>query len=201
MNKGLFKQTYINFYSVTITIDKNILFTGKVITITSAVESQPIGSCRVLPEGGLSCSLITNGSCDHSMDLGVMCRTEYEQLYNDLRSQCSTANSKPSPPATAGSPTRSTSSPIAVTSKSCDCPTHTMLTPTSTFPLPCNQAHNVSGNIAESMGDSSVSAYITVAYGTVIVVLVTVIVAMGIGWICTCVILKRHSWVVKSNNQ
>ena len=46
----------------------------------------PISNCTVQDEPTLNCSQITDGSCDHSMDLGVVCRT-YEQLYNELREQ------------------------------------------------------------------------------------------------------------------
>ena len=46
----------------------------------------PIRSCLVTEEGNLTCIQITDASCDHSMDLGVVCIT-YEQLYNELRDQ------------------------------------------------------------------------------------------------------------------
>ena len=64
---------------------------------TSGVSSQPIGSCRVSTGGELSCSLITDASCDHSMDLGVVCRT-YKLLYNELLTQCSSTNPPPTCP-------------------------------------------------------------------------------------------------------
>ena len=41
--------------------------------------SRPIHNCTI-ENNKLNCSLITNGSCDHSMDLGVVCRTEQECL-------------------------------------------------------------------------------------------------------------------------
>ena len=47
----------------------------------------PINNCTV-QDGRLNCSQITDGSCDHSMDLGVVCPT-YERLYNELQNQCS----------------------------------------------------------------------------------------------------------------
>ena len=41
--------------------------------------SRPIHNCTV-ENNKLNCSLITNGSCDHSMNLEVACRTERECL-------------------------------------------------------------------------------------------------------------------------
>ena len=55
----------------------------------------PIRNCSVTEEGNLTCNQITDGSCDHSMDLGVVCRT-YEQLYNELRDQMSSMQGTPS---------------------------------------------------------------------------------------------------------
>ena len=96
--------------------------------------SSPIGNCTVQEEQ-LNCSLITDGSCDHSMDLGVVCRT-YKQLYNELLAS--------------GSMTTTT---------------------------------------------------ITVVFGTVTGVLIAVIVTTAIGWLCTCVILKRKSTVGSSKKR
>ena len=42
----------------------------------------PISSCRVQDESTLNCTLIEDASCDHSMDLGVVCRT-LEQLHQE----------------------------------------------------------------------------------------------------------------------
>ena len=46
----------------------------------------PIRSCTVETGGGFNCNIITDGSCDHSMDLGVVCST-YKQLCS--AQQCS----------------------------------------------------------------------------------------------------------------
>ena len=40
----------------------------------------PINNYTVQTGGSLNCSLITDGSCDHSMDLGVVCRTNDQFL-------------------------------------------------------------------------------------------------------------------------
>ena len=99
--------------------------------IHSGNLSSPISSCAIQEEQ-LNCRLITDGSCDHSMDLGVTCRT-YEQLYNEL------------------------------------------------------------------LAGGSMTTII-IAFGTAIGLLIAVIVAMAIGWLCTCVILKRKSTVAPSKN-
>ena len=59
---------------------------------TSTVESLPIGRCTVQAGGILSCSQITDTSCSHSMDLGVVCQTECEQRLNELQDQCSSTD-------------------------------------------------------------------------------------------------------------
>ena len=83
---------------------------------TSGVESLPISTCRASTDGGLSCSLITDGSCDHSMDLGVVCRT-YEQLYNELLTQYSSTDLPPT------CPTCEDSTCPIIKSESTSCPT------------------------------------------------------------------------------
>ena len=43
----------------------------------------PITTCIVNNGSSLSCTDVADASCDHSMDLGVVCRT-YKQLYDEL---------------------------------------------------------------------------------------------------------------------
>ena len=50
---------------------------------TFSPRSLPISSCAVQNVNSLSCTQITDTSCDHSMDLGVVCNT-YKQLYEEL---------------------------------------------------------------------------------------------------------------------
>ena len=53
-----------------------ILFAGAKLTLTYSTVS-PIYNCTVV-NSNLSCSLIANGLCDNSMNLGVVCRTKQE---------------------------------------------------------------------------------------------------------------------------
>ena len=55
----------------------------------------PINNCTVEHDGRLICHQITDASCDHSMDLGVVCGS-YQQLYNELRDQVSNMQYTPS---------------------------------------------------------------------------------------------------------
>ena len=60
-------------------------------TGASAVEFSPgfvpISNCVLSSGGDLNCSQLTDGSCDHSMDLGVVCRT-YSDV-KEISDQCS----------------------------------------------------------------------------------------------------------------
>ena len=184
---------------------------------TSTVESLPIGRCTVQAGGILSCSQVTDTSCSHSMDLGVVCQTECEQRFNELQDQCSmtTGDSQPTSPTeeitssltpkpceclstedsttvthpsvttkSCDCPSTEDSTHPPVTTESCDCPPHT--TPAS-FPHSCDQTYYNTSKISGNSGTKN-----TVEFGAVTGVLVAVIVAMGIGWVCTCVIVKRH---------
>ena len=82
----------------------------------------PISSCTVQDGGRLNCSKITDASCDHSMDLGVVCRT-CEQLYNEFLNQCSSTDPPPTSPTRCPTLTCPTSTCPTVTPESCDCPT------------------------------------------------------------------------------
>ena len=46
----------------------------------------PISGCTA-PDGSLRCNPITDASCDHSMDLGVMCR-KCDDLRSRVEDQC-----------------------------------------------------------------------------------------------------------------
>ncbi|XP_064397201.1 scavenger receptor cysteine-rich domain superfamily protein-like [Halichondria panicea] len=50
----------------------------------------PISNCVLLSGGDLNCSQLTDGSCDHSMDLGVVCRT-YSDV-KEISKQCTSMN-------------------------------------------------------------------------------------------------------------
>ena len=52
----------------------------------------PISNCTVQSKSDLNCSQITDASCDHFMDLGVVCRT-----YEELLEECSGTDSPPTP--------------------------------------------------------------------------------------------------------
>ena len=47
----------------------------------------PISHCTVQINGTLQCNESTDASCDHSMDLGVVCRT-CDELYTKINDQC-----------------------------------------------------------------------------------------------------------------
>ena len=69
----------------------SIIFAGSTTFTTNSTNTTnrlPITNCTVQDGGRLNCSQITDSSCDHSMDLGVVCRT-YEQLYSELLIQSS----------------------------------------------------------------------------------------------------------------
>ena len=50
----------------------------------------PISNCVLSSGGDLNCSQLTDGSCDHSMDLGVVCRT-YSDV-KEISEQCTSMN-------------------------------------------------------------------------------------------------------------
>ena len=157
----------------------DISFAGATtVNSTFNLGFQPIINCTVQDEGTF-CSLITDASCDHSMDLVVVCRT-YEQLYNELLEQRSSTDLSLTCPTT------------CPTTESSDNPT---LPPPNmnSFPL-TNRTGDV---LIVCNNESNIS---TVTFGVVVGVLVAVIVAMVIGWICTCVILKRQSMFIPSKN-
>ena len=81
----------------------------------------PIRSCTVQNGGDLNCFPLTDGSCDHSMDLGVVCCT-YEQLCNE--NCCSTTDPTPTCPTceVTTCPTTNCIEHPTVTTESCDCP-------------------------------------------------------------------------------
>ena len=103
------------------------MFSGAISVSRFGPGFVPISSCTAQDGGSLNCSLITDASCDHSMDLGVVCRT-CEQLYNEFLNQCPSTNPQPNSP-TCEDPTPCpiitcpTSTCPTVTPKSCDCPT------------------------------------------------------------------------------
>ena len=68
-----------------------ILWLFSTVTRSFGPGFVPISRCTVTGAGNLNCSVITDASCDHSMDLGVVCST-YEQLYNELLAQQSTTD-------------------------------------------------------------------------------------------------------------
>ena len=115
------------------------LFSGALSTSSFGPGFVPISSCTVQDGGSLNCSQITDASCDHSMDLGVVCRT-CEQLYNEFQDQCSSTDPPPTSPLVKTphvqlQPT-STSTCPTVTPESQPCPTSTINTSgpsTSTF--------------------------------------------------------------------
>ena len=49
------------------------MFSGALSISSFGPGFVPISSCTVQDEDSLSCSQITDTSCDHSMDLGVVC--------------------------------------------------------------------------------------------------------------------------------
>ena len=57
----------------------------------------PITTCTVLNGSSLKCTELADASCDHFMDLGVVCRT-YEQLYNELQDEYSSTDPPLTPP-------------------------------------------------------------------------------------------------------
>ena len=94
---------------------------------------------RCTVQNSLSCSQITDASCDHSMDLGVVCPT-FEQGYNALLQQCSSTD----PPPTSENPTPSpTMCPVVTAPQSCDpipsptmCPVKTITQSCDLIPSP-----------------------------------------------------------------
>ena len=134
----------------------------------------PISNCVIEAGGSLSCTQITDASCDHSMDLGVVC--------NLIQHQSTTTNLIPNQSTT---PNLQTSTSIATQ-------------PPSTSALMANSEAIQTTSSPISIPEASDSA---IVLGTVIGVLVAVIVAMAIGWLCTCVILKRQSTVIMKNSR
>ena len=155
----------------------------------------PIRNCTVQTGGGLNCSLITDGSCDHSMDLGVVCGT-CEQLYND--SYCSAADPPPTCPTceVATCPTTNCSKCPPVTSESCDCPTSDNLTPSQTISCPTlsDVTTSLTVNNSRSLGAEMQCSQNTISIlGALVGVLVALLVATVTGWIVTCVVCRRRS--------
>ena len=165
----------------------------------------PISSC-VVQDGLLNCSQITDASCDHSMDLGVVCRT-YEQLYNELLNQCSSTD----PPPTSPTSVETTCSTIncsicsTLTNGSIPHPTATSH-PTDTVPphsrtcLPCQTITTaaISRNEISTNKASGTEPDSTPALGGVVGVLLALLVVLVIGWSLSCVALvKRNSFTQK----
>ena len=124
----------------------------------------PISNCTV-SGGSLNCSRLTDASCDHSMDLGVVCST-YKQLYNELLAQ----QSSTSPPVTCECPmtTCSTSSGDPNT-QSCDCSTERPINIVLNAP---QQDPNGNSNTITALG--VVTAFLVfLLVGTVTVLVIT----------------------------
>ena len=79
----------------------------------------PITICTVLNGSSLNCTELADASCDHSMDLGVVCRT-YKQLYDEFLAE----QTRTDPPQT-GVTELITCPESSATTQSCDCPTVT----------------------------------------------------------------------------
>ena len=92
----------------------------------------PITTCRVLNGSSLNCTELADASCDHSMDLGVVCHT-HKQLYDELQAE----QTRTVPPQT-GVTAEITCPESSATTESCDCPTcvdpTTTTCPTTTCP-------------------------------------------------------------------
>ena len=52
------------------------MFSGTISVSSFGPGFVPISSCTVQDGGSLNCSQITDASCDHSMDLGVVCNEQ-----------------------------------------------------------------------------------------------------------------------------
>ena len=104
--------------------------TGAMAVSTFPPGVVPMSRCTA--QTSLSCSQVTDASCDHSMDLGVVCPT-FEQGYSALLQQCSSTDPPPTSGDTTPSPTM-----CPVTTQSCDpIPSPTMC-PTATVTQSCD---------------------------------------------------------------
>ena len=132
------------------------------------LEFMPIAKCKVQTGGRLSCSLITDGSCDHSMYLGVVCGT-CEQLYNELLDECSsTSPPPPCPTCDQPPPCPTREDPTQYFS---ECPTEAEAT------CDCPATEEQCSNTLISLG----------------AVVCLLLVATAISWTVTCVVCKRRS--------
>ena len=160
-----------------------------------------------MQEGQLSCTQITDASCDHSMDLGVVC-SSYEQLYNELLAQQSSTDTPPTCPTCEVTTCPTTTCPECPTVKteSCDSP---ICTPCPAITCPtcaekgcptlncstCPSGQNgTSTSYTAGMKHRVEGCNSTPVLGGVVGVLVTVLVVLVIGWSLSCVALvKRNS--------
>ena len=120
----------------------------------------PITICTVLNGSSLNCTELADASCDHSMDLGVVCRT-YKQLYDELQAE----QTRTDPPQT-GVTAEITCPESSVTTESCDCPTCVDPTPCPTLPYPtCEPVmkHHTSSILQSSSPTTSGNGGYTVA--------------------------------------
>ena len=173
-------------------------------------------------EENLNCTQITDASCNHSMDLGVVCRT-YEQLYNELQDQCSSIDPLPTGNTEEITPPSLACPEYSVTNDIRDCPTCVDPTPCSTLSYPTrepfiiqhttvilesfspttskNGGYTVTtkAELANKQPNERVENCVsTPVLGGVVGVLVTVLVVLVIGWSLSCVALvKRNSHVQK----
>ena len=172
----------------------------------------PITTCGVNNGSSLSCTELADASCDHSMDLGVVCRT-YKQLYDELLAE----QTRTDPPQT-GVTEEITCPESSVTTGSCDCPTCVDPTPCPILPYPTSEPvmkHYTTVILQSSSPTTSDNGGYTVTtkaelnkqpnervedcvstpiLGGVVGVLVTVLVVLVIGWSLSCVALvKRNS--------
>ena len=146
-------------------------YTDALVVSTFPPGFVPISRCKVQDGGTLTCSQITDASCDHSMDLRVVCRT-YQQVYNELLEQRSSTDPTPTCP----------------TCEEVKCPTnHPTVVNESNFSMDTFDTVPRVGNCAS-----------TSALGGVVGVLLTLVVVLVIGWSLSCVALvKRNSTTQK----
>ena len=202
--QGISRNTFWIMYS------NLFVYTEARVVTTFPSGFVPISRCTV-QNGQLSCTQITDASCDHSMDLGVVCST-YEQLYNELLAkQTSTEAPSPTCPPCEATTCSTVTCPECptMTSESCDSPTSSPC-PEITCPAcaekscptidcsTCQATTTSSQNRTGTIQTAGVQPRVegcasTPVLGGAVGVLVTVLVVLVIGWSLSCVALVKRS--------
>ena len=172
-------------------------------------------SCSLNVDSGLHCILSSDGTCDHSRDLGVYClsREELDQvLHNNNLSGKATQTgdiNHPCPTTTTESENEMTHTGDTTTPCSCEAASSPAQTSGPSGPasytinsqsnINCSDNGTIPENLKQFLNESGDRSYVsTSVLGGVVGVLVTVLVVLVIGWSLSCVALvKRNSHTQK----